>query len=388
MPQRRNDREPALQALPEAYARWRRSTLGRITDVLEERLLVEQIGPAPGLRILDVGCGDGRLATTLAAAGAEVTGLDASLMMLAAARRRAEAAGVVLALVAGDAARLPFADRRFDRVVSVATLCFSEEPRLPIREMTRVLEPGGRLILGELGRWNAWAVVRRLKGWLGSAVWRAARFRSRAELLPLADDASLTDVSVTGAVFYPPLAPAARVLATVDHMIGSRTTIGAALLVLTATKPETADQAPCMAGRTTSNVARLAPRRKDRGMRDQSKRDWLAPATAALSLVACYGTLAAIGLLGALGVTIALNEAAWAGAIVLLAGATCVALLIRRRDHGRTAPLALAGVGLVLIGFTMLVAYERLVELVGFACLGAGTFIDWRIGRGRRDTSA
>lgn len=383
MPQRRNDREPALEALPEAYARWRRSTLGRITDALEERLLLERIGPAPGLRILDVGCGDGRLATTLAAAGAEVTGLDASPVMLAAARRRAEAAGAALALVAGDAGRLPFADRRFDRVVSVATLCFSEDPQLPIREMARVLEPGGRLILGELGRWNAWAAERRLKGWLGSAVWRAARFRSRADLLALADDAGLTDASVTGAVFYPPLGPAACALATVDHMIGSRTTIGAALLVLAVTKPETARQPPRIAGRTVTKGARLQPRRKDRGMRDQSKSDWLAPATAALSLVACYGTLAAIGLLGALGVTIALNETFWAGAIVLLAGLTCVALILRRQLHGRTAPLALAGVGLVLIGFTMFVAYERLVELIGFACLGAGTFLDWRIGRGR-----
>lgn len=383
MPQRRNDREPALEALPEAYARWRRSTLGRITDALEERLLLERIGPAPGLRVLDVGCGDGRLATTLAAAGAQVTGLDASPVMLAAARRRAEAEGAALALVAGHAGRLPFADRRFDRVISVATLCFSEDPQLPIREMTRVLEPGGRLILGELGGWNAWAVVRRLKGWLGSAVWRAARFRSRADLLALADDAGLTDASVTGAVFYPPLGPAARVLAAADHMIGSRTTIGAALLVLTATKPETAGEPPRLAGRTASNGARLETREKDRGMRDQSKSDWLAPATAALSLVACYGTLAAIGLLGALGVTIALNEAVWAGAIVLLAGATCVALVIRRREHGRTAPLVVAGLGFVLIGFSMLVAYERLVELLGFAFLGSGTFLDWRIGRGR-----
>lgn len=60
----------ALQALPPAYADWRRSTLGRITDALEERLLLDRIGPARGLRILDVGCGDGVLATLLAQGGA------------------------------------------------------------------------------------------------------------------------------------------------------------------------------------------------------------------------------------------------------------------------------------------------------------------------------
>jgi hypothetical protein len=46
--------------------------------------------------------------------------------------------------------------------------------------------------------------------------------------------------------------------------------------------------------------------------------DWLAAVATTFSLVACYGTLAAIAVLGALGVTIALNEAVWAGAIVLL----------------------------------------------------------------------
>ncbi|MDP2759113.1 MAG: hypothetical protein Q8O64_01725 [Sideroxyarcus sp.] len=45
----RNDPGPALKVLPDAYADWRRSTLGRITDALEERLLLDRIGPARGL---------------------------------------------------------------------------------------------------------------------------------------------------------------------------------------------------------------------------------------------------------------------------------------------------------------------------------------------------
>ncbi len=158
----------SLEAFPEAYAEWRRSALGRITDDLEERLLLDRIGPPRGLRVLDVGCGDGILATRLAKDGAKVTGLDASAVMIAAARQRADAVGVRMDLIEGGAGHLPFLVEQFDRVVSMVMLCFVDDPSRSIREMVRVLKPGGRLTLGELGRWNLWTVQRRIKGWLDS----------------------------------------------------------------------------------------------------------------------------------------------------------------------------------------------------------------------------
>lgn len=117
----------SLNALPEAYANWRESTLGRITDGLEEDLLMAKIGPVCGRKVLDVGCGDGVLATKVAVLGAEVTGLDATLAMLAAAHERAEKARVSLTLVEGDAGQLPFENGSFDMVVSVATLMLQQE---------------------------------------------------------------------------------------------------------------------------------------------------------------------------------------------------------------------------------------------------------------------
>lgn len=117
-------------------------------------------------------------------------------------------------------------------------------------------------------------------------------------------------------------------------------------------------------------------------MTSKRLRDWMAPAAAALSLIACYGTLAAIALLGALGVAITLNEAVWAGAIVVFAWLAAVALWAGRRLHGFLRPFALAAVGAALITFTMTIAYERIIELTGFALLCLGTFLDWRA-RGR-----
>ena len=118
-------------------------------------------------------------------------------------------------------------------------------------------------------------------------------------------------------------------------------------------------------------------------MKHERLRALAAPTATALSLVACYGTLAAIGLLGALGVSIALDEAVWAGAILVFAWLALLALLLRQRRHGRPWPIVLAAIGVVLITFTMTMTYERTIELAGFAFLCAGTFMDWRAARGR-----
>ena len=230
-------RTGALEGLPPSYADWRASTLGRITDAIEERLLIEQIGPVHGLKVLDVGCGDGVLAVKLAGTGADVTGLDVMPAMLGAAKERAMRAGVRLRLVEGRAEDLPFAAADFDLIVSVATLCFCKDPIGPIAEMVRCLRPGGRLVLGELARWSSWAAQRRVKGWLGSSTWRVAHFRSPRELTRLARGAGLESISITGAIYYPPLAIAARLMAPMDRLMGRITPTGAAFLVLSATKP-------------------------------------------------------------------------------------------------------------------------------------------------------
>lgn len=116
-------------------------------------------------------------------------------------------------------------------------------------------------------------------------------------------------------------------------------------------------------------------------MSDTPNRSWMAALATSLSLIACYGTLAAIALLGALGVGIALNEAVWSGAIVLFAAFAVAALALRWRRHGRGVPVLLGGAGLALIAFAMYVSYSLPAELGGFVLLCLGTWADWRGGR-------
>lgn len=222
---------------PDAYAVWRAAPLGVLTETIEQRLILELMGELDGRRVLDAGCGDGALVRAAASRGARATGLDPDAAMLAAARSRVAQSGLRASFVEGGIEQLPFRNASFDVVAAVTVLCLVPNAAEAVGEMARVLRPGGRLVIGELGRWSAWAAIRRVRGWLGSPIWRKARFRGAAELSALAEGAGLSVGTVRGAVYYPPIAWLARRMAPFDPGIGRLTTGGAAFLALAATRP-------------------------------------------------------------------------------------------------------------------------------------------------------
>lgn len=223
---------------PELYAGWRESTLGAITEALEDRLLYALIGDVAGKRVLDVGCGEGALAVSLQRRGAVVTAADPSASMLTSARTRAEEAGCPLDLVQAQGEQLPFADSSFDLVIAKTVLCFVGDGQPFVSEMARVLRPGGRFVIGELNKWSSWAAQRRLRAWFGSALWKRGRFRTAGELRRLAATAGLDVGTVQGAIYYPRLQWAARAMAPWDAAFARWTTVGAAFIALAAVKPE------------------------------------------------------------------------------------------------------------------------------------------------------
>jgi ubiquinone/menaquinone biosynthesis C-methylase UbiE len=184
-----------------------------------------------------VGCGDGELSVRLAQQGAQVTGIDAEPRMLAAARSHASQCGQTVEFIEGDVGQLPFADGTFDIVVAVTVLCFVPHVERALLEMARVLKPGGRLVIGELGRYSLWATKRRIAGWLGSRTWRKATFRSPRQMHRLVAGAGLAVEEARGAIYYPPCKLCARWLAPFDNALANVTTTGAAFIALSAKKP-------------------------------------------------------------------------------------------------------------------------------------------------------
>lgn len=117
--------------------------------VLDPVMLSRAVARSPATA-LDVGCGEGRFCRMLTARGIEAVGIDPTPALVEAARARHPGG----AYLRGTAEYLPFPDRTFDLVVSYLSLVDIPEIEIAIREMARVLTPGGALLIANLTGFN------------------------------------------------------------------------------------------------------------------------------------------------------------------------------------------------------------------------------------------
>ncbi|MET0233002.1 MAG: methyltransferase domain-containing protein [Kibdelosporangium sp.] len=116
-----------------------REATDRVTDMVGTRL-----GTQPGDRVLDVGCGNGQASARLAAElGVEVVGITISDHHLAQAKQLRSAGNLAFRLA--DAMALPFPDGCFDAVAAIESISLMPQPERAVREIARVLKPGGRV---------------------------------------------------------------------------------------------------------------------------------------------------------------------------------------------------------------------------------------------------
>lgn len=133
-------------------ALWEKGDFTRIAQGMREsgEALASGFGITKGLKVLDLGCGDGTTALPEAKLGADVLGVDIASNLVAAGNRRASEMGLTnIKFQEGDASNLEgLKDDAFDLVVSIFGAMFAPKPFEVAKEMVRVTKPGGRIIMG------------------------------------------------------------------------------------------------------------------------------------------------------------------------------------------------------------------------------------------------
>ena len=133
-------------------ALWEKGDFTRLAATMRDsgEALVDRIGITEGLKVLDLGCGDGTTAVPAARLGADVLGVDIARNLVEAGNRRAKEEGLTnLSFQEGDACDLAdLDDESFDVVVSIFGAMFAPRPFDVAKEMVRVTRPGGRIVMG------------------------------------------------------------------------------------------------------------------------------------------------------------------------------------------------------------------------------------------------
>jgi SAM-dependent methyltransferase len=133
-------------------ALWEKGDFTRLAQCMRDSgaALIASIGVGPGMRVLDLGCGDGTTAIPSAQAGADVLGVDIASNLVAAGNARVAQLGLSnISFQEGDASALgDLDDDSFDLVVSIFGAMFAPRPLDVAAEMVRVTKPGGRIVMG------------------------------------------------------------------------------------------------------------------------------------------------------------------------------------------------------------------------------------------------
>ena len=144
---------PTTTAVPNANrALGEKGDITRIAAAMREsgEALVNSLGIGKGMRVLDLGCGDGTTAIPAAQAGANVLGVDIARNLVAAGNARAQSLQLSnIRFEEGDASDLAnLGDQQFDLIVSIFGAMFAPRPGDVAKEMVRVTKPGGRIVMG------------------------------------------------------------------------------------------------------------------------------------------------------------------------------------------------------------------------------------------------
>ncbi|KPP97989.1 MerC family mercury resistance protein [Marinobacter sp. HL-58] len=308
----------------------------------------------PGDTALDIGAGAGNdtlIAGRKVGPDGKVIALDLTAAMTRKIRHNTAGRCPNVDVVQASAEQLPVATGSIDCITSNGALNLVPDKRRAIREMFRVLRPGGRLQLADV-------VINRPVNvdcdsdprlWVECVVGATVE----ESLIAMLEDTGFEDIRVLNRLDYFAHSPSQQTREIARSF-------GAHSIELTARR---ADRTP---GRLRQWLRPLHPRR---WLADLHRRGLLGVATLLLALVSCYGALAAAGLLAALGVGLALDPGVWAGTIALFATFAAGFIAAGFRYHRSIGPTVFAMTGVALVLYALFVDYSVMTELTGFVVM-------------------
>jgi SAM-dependent methyltransferase len=316
-----------------------------------------------GDTVLDIGAGAGTdtlIAARLAGPTGRVFALDVTPAMARKLRGLLTRHGIAnVEVVEGNAEDIPLPDASVDVVTTNGVLNLVPDKRKAVAEMFRVLRPGGHVQLADI-------VIRRpvpLDCATDPKLWAECVVGASIDedYLALFGDAGFERVKVLRDRDYFALSPS-RETREIAHRFGAY-----------------AMEIAMLRGAAAPSKLAQTARRADprRALRALARRGLAGVLALGLSMLSCFGTLAAIALLSLAGIAVAVNPALWAGTIVGLAALAAIAVAAGVRRHGTYAALGLAVAGVAALAYVQFVDYSVPVELAAFGLLAVGVALDF-----------
>ncbi|MBL3558883.1 MULTISPECIES: MerC family mercury resistance protein [Marinobacter] len=303
---------------------------------------------------LDIGAGAGNdslIAASRVGSDGQVIALDLTAAMTRKLQYHAEGRYPNVKVIQASAEHLPLANESIDSITSNGALNLVPDKRLAIREMFRVLRPGGRLQLADV-------VINRpvnVNCDSDPRLWVECVVGATVEdsLLAMLGDAGFENVRIVRRLDYFAQSPSKQTREIAQSF-------GAHSIELSARR---AGQAPPWWQRW---LRRCHPRR---WVADLHRRGFLGVATLILALVSCYGALIAVGILAALGAGMSLHPGLWAGTIAMFTLLATVFIATGFRRHRSALPAVLGAIGSTLVLYALFIDYNVITEFTGFVFL-------------------
>ncbi len=321
----------------------------------------------PGQTVLDVGSGSGTdvlIAAQLVGETGTVKAFDLTPAMREKLQHTLDQHSISnVEIVAGDAETLPLPDNSVDVVTSNGVLNLVADKRRAIKEIFRVLKPGGKVQIADIV--IASPVTPDCED--DPKLWAECVVGATVDesYLEMFRDAGFENIEILRDYDYFAYSPS-------EETREVATQFGAHAFELRMTRKAKAPAA------VKQLACRLNPLRLIRSIQRRGLWGTLSFVLAALT---CYGTLALVSLMSVLGVSMAFNEAIWATTIVGFVYLATLITALGMRKHGSLKPVVIAITGSTIMTYTMFFNYQLMIELLAFGCIGLASYFDYDLRR-------